>query len=61
MARIATAGFTPPTSQQCKARHGYRSTSTHHEEGGVNSDGPASAPPPGAAAAAPPVGAYIFV
>jgi hypothetical protein len=55
--RIATAGFTPPSAQPCKAGHGYRATNAHHEEMGVSADGHVSAPTSGAAAAAPPAGA----
>jgi hypothetical protein len=49
--------FTPPSPQSCHAWHGYRVTSAHFEEVGVNADGHASAPPSGAAAAPPPSGA----
>jgi hypothetical protein len=54
--RIAIAGFTPPNSQPCHARHGYKVTNAHYEEVEVSADGPACAPPSEAAAAVPPAG-----
>jgi hypothetical protein len=59
IARIANAGFTPPSPQLCHIWHACKFTIAHHEEVGVSADGPASAPPSGAAADAPVAGADV--